>query len=88
MALPFHYQNQESFQFILLKIDENFWKLFKDDENEFIWALNEYTGRTWLGIANINGEYVAIDGSPMEYTNWDTTGGNKQPNNNTGDEYG
>lgn len=50
--------------------------------------MHEYTGRTWLGIANINGEYVASDGSPMQYTNWDTTGGNKQPNNNTGDEYG
>ena len=49
--------------------------------------MHEYTGRTWLGIANINGEYVAIDGSPLQYTNWDTTGGNKQPNNSTGDEY-
>ena len=49
--------------------------------------MHEYTGRTWLGIANINGDYVAIDGSPLEYTNWDTTGGNKQPNNSTGDEY-
>ena len=71
----------------------SFWKLsklvqlcsiFLDEENEFISGLNQPDLRTWLNIANINGEYVASDGTPLQYTNWQRN----EPKNKTGSEYG
>ena len=57
---------------------------FLDEENEFISGLNQPDLRTWLNIANINGEYVASDGTPLQYTNWQRN----EPKNKTGSEYG
>ena len=56
----------------------------KDEENEFIWGLNAPVVRTWLNIANMIGEYVASDGSSLQYTNWQSN----EPKNRTGSEYG